>query len=265
MACCTSVFAQTESQHTVQRGETLESIATKYGVTVDALKQANKDAQQYLYAGMKLVIPQKTSGLSKEKELVKEESATDKNQSSSAQEKSDLNIYKYNTERNNNVSSLESQSNKGGFVSHIGWGKMTDLGSEYNFNSEVVGEVGYRHYIQESFFAEGLLGFRSYTTELQHTIETKENDFIIPLHVGVDLGIVNIFTGPRLTFPSSVKATTKIQGDTYTIKNKKSTYSSFEIGADILSFIRVSYAFGLGGESSSYFNIGLCFCFDMFE
>lgn len=55
-----ALYAQT-AEHVVQRGETLESIAKKYGVTVDDLKQANKDATKYLYAGMKLVIPQKTA------------------------------------------------------------------------------------------------------------------------------------------------------------------------------------------------------------
>lgn len=76
MACFTSVFAQTESLHTVQRGETLESIATKYGVTVDALKQANKDAQQYLYAGMKLVIPHKANAVHPSTGNIKENGET---------------------------------------------------------------------------------------------------------------------------------------------------------------------------------------------
>lgn len=43
--------------HTIQRAETLESIAQKYNVTVEALKQANPDVQEYVYIGMKLVIP----------------------------------------------------------------------------------------------------------------------------------------------------------------------------------------------------------------
>lgn len=64
MAICSATYAQTTTEHVVQRGETLQSIATKYGVSVDELKQANKDAQNYLYAGMKLVIPQKTTTVS---------------------------------------------------------------------------------------------------------------------------------------------------------------------------------------------------------
>lgn len=55
------VYAQTTIQHIVQRGETLESIANKFGVSVDALKQMNKEVTSYLYAGMTLVIPQQTN------------------------------------------------------------------------------------------------------------------------------------------------------------------------------------------------------------
>jgi len=44
--------------HTVQRGETLESIAHKYNITVEKLKQANPDASEMFYVGMKLNVPQ---------------------------------------------------------------------------------------------------------------------------------------------------------------------------------------------------------------
>ena len=51
-----SIMAQQVS-HTVQRGETLESIAKKYNVSVYALTQSNPDAKEMFYVGMKLVIP----------------------------------------------------------------------------------------------------------------------------------------------------------------------------------------------------------------
>ncbi len=53
MACA---MAQTEVRHTVQRGESLESIAQTYGVTVEALQQANPN-MTVLYVGYKLLIP----------------------------------------------------------------------------------------------------------------------------------------------------------------------------------------------------------------
>ena len=52
----TAIMGQQVS-HTVQRGETLESIAKKYNVSVYALTQSNPDAKDVFYVGMKLVIP----------------------------------------------------------------------------------------------------------------------------------------------------------------------------------------------------------------
>lgn len=57
LLCMTFAMAQQKS-HTIQRGETIESIAKKYNVSVYALQQANPDLQEMFYVGMKLVIPQ---------------------------------------------------------------------------------------------------------------------------------------------------------------------------------------------------------------
>ena len=59
-------FAMGQQQyHTIQSGETLESIAKKYKVSVDDLVQANPEALSKMYEGMQLTIPQ--SGKSKRK------------------------------------------------------------------------------------------------------------------------------------------------------------------------------------------------------
>ena len=61
LVCATISMAQTKS-HTVTRGETIESVAQKYGVTVDALKEANPSMGSMFYVGMKLIIPEVKSG-----------------------------------------------------------------------------------------------------------------------------------------------------------------------------------------------------------
>lgn len=55
MLSCSMAWAETT--HKIQAGETLESIATKYGVTVEAIKKANPRTVRYVYAGMVLTIP----------------------------------------------------------------------------------------------------------------------------------------------------------------------------------------------------------------
>lgn len=57
LLCMTFAMAQQKS-HTIQRGETIESIAKKYNVSVYALQEANPDIKDMFYVGMKLVIPE---------------------------------------------------------------------------------------------------------------------------------------------------------------------------------------------------------------
>lgn len=57
-----NVSAQTSVTHTIQRGETIESVANKYGISVTDLQQANPDTKEYFYAGMKLTIPAASAG-----------------------------------------------------------------------------------------------------------------------------------------------------------------------------------------------------------
>ena len=55
-----TMMAQEVKTHTIQRGETIESIAAKYQVSVDAIKKANPNVGEVYYVGMKLNIPAAT-------------------------------------------------------------------------------------------------------------------------------------------------------------------------------------------------------------
>lgn len=73
--CITICLAQSKS-HTVARGETLQSVAQKYGVSEDAIRQANPNMGNMFYVGMKLDIPEKSeqnSGKRKKVKVQKEE------------------------------------------------------------------------------------------------------------------------------------------------------------------------------------------------
>lgn len=53
------VKAQSLNEHTVSTGETLQSIASKYGVSISDLRNANSGLDDYVFAGMVLKIPSK--------------------------------------------------------------------------------------------------------------------------------------------------------------------------------------------------------------
>lgn len=62
LVCTFSVitaFAQDYVSHKIAKGETLYSIAEKYGVTVDDIKKANPKVGNYFYAGLTIQIPNK--------------------------------------------------------------------------------------------------------------------------------------------------------------------------------------------------------------
>ena len=60
LLCTVCMFGMAQSQtvtHVVQRGETLESIAEYYKVSVEDINKANPNADGIIYVGMKLVVP----------------------------------------------------------------------------------------------------------------------------------------------------------------------------------------------------------------
>ena len=60
LLCTVCMFGLAQSQtvtHVVQRGETLESIAESYKVSVEDINKANPNADGIVYVGMKLNIP----------------------------------------------------------------------------------------------------------------------------------------------------------------------------------------------------------------
>lgn len=60
--CAATAAAQTVRKHVIERGETLESIATRYGVTTEEIIKLNPDAAQLVYVGMELALPEKPAG-----------------------------------------------------------------------------------------------------------------------------------------------------------------------------------------------------------
>lgn len=63
LLCTVCMFAMAQSQtvtHVVQRGETIESIAEIYKVSVEDINKANPNADGIVYVGMKLNVPVET-------------------------------------------------------------------------------------------------------------------------------------------------------------------------------------------------------------
>ena len=94
-----TVAAQEYKTHTVQRGETISSIAAKYQVSVDDIKNANPHSGGLVYVGMKLKIPVSTISMQ-----MPPAQDTVVNQSST------YNIYQQPAQQSTSMSQMSNQS-----------------------------------------------------------------------------------------------------------------------------------------------------------
>lgn len=58
LAACFILSAEAQTKHILERGETLESIAKKYGVTTQQIIELNPEVATFTYIGMELTIPE---------------------------------------------------------------------------------------------------------------------------------------------------------------------------------------------------------------
>ncbi|MBQ9231078.1 MAG: LysM peptidoglycan-binding domain-containing protein [Prevotella sp.] len=78
LICCAimavaSMAQQKAITHVVEQGETLTSIATKYGIPLNALLQANGDIGSALFPGLLLTIPQNANTQIKDTDVAQEQ------------------------------------------------------------------------------------------------------------------------------------------------------------------------------------------------
>jgi len=188
--------AQT-TKHIVERGETLETIAQKYGVTKDDIVKLNPDAAQFVYVGMELTVPMKA-----------------------ARQESETNDIVANNERYyNNVtshtnisahSSIEGEQNKLQFGIIAGYSFNNYTGKDIKDAKNKGGfHAGFdvRYNINDWLFAEGMIGVatKGYKKEELETsgpvwddegpnydITTKTTmtttNLELPLYIGINYG-----------------------------------------------------------------------------
>ena len=110
LLCTTTSIAQQKNKHTVQKGETIESIAKKYNITVANLQEANPDIDILFYVGLKLDIPQNrqsaTSVEHSDTQVVKNDLHDNKTGPTAIIAKQEESTKKLNVKTNNNSNSI---------------------------------------------------------------------------------------------------------------------------------------------------------------
>lgn len=206
--------------HTIERGETLESIAQKYHVSVDAIKKANPDAANMFYVGMKIDIP-KSNGTEVLQQIDYNTNVNQSDYKAPAISKASIDAPKFETELFAGAS----------FNTYTG-GDIKNVDMQIGFNGGVIG----RYYIANNFFAEASLMFTTKGYKAKKNSDNKMTTYNIdvPINVGYRFvlsdGIsLKIKAGPYITY--ALNGEQKADNVKTKLKDIKS-FNTFNVGID---------------------------------
>lgn len=269
VTCCPSGFSQEVKVHIMQRGETPESIASKYGLTLDELKKGNPAIDKMYYVGMKLTIPEKKIIFTKNGEVKQpgklpvEDIPSNGNGKATNKKNYELDFYAGVSLNNNYGDDIEDTKNNTGF--HAG------ITARYIFATNFFADISFGYatkgYKQENTQSSGQYWDdegANYDSQNKITMQTSNID--MPIHFGYRIKIsdalsVDLKLGCYLTYALSGKRknvgtftfypdihsseTDFISSTTY-IKDVR--YKRFGVGLDAGLGVRIKKHFILSGS-----------------
>lgn len=149
-----TAFAQDYVSHKIAKGETLYSIAEKYGVTVDDIKKANPKVGNYFYAGLTIQIPNKKGAIKSNPTIVENKT-------------SDVETNKVNTfvsnETTNVLNDEEENVLYAGNDSEALYGAM-ELGYGFIGKNDFAYKItiGGNYHFTKSFYVGAQIGYNSF-------------------------------------------------------------------------------------------------------
>lgn len=229
--------------HTVQRGETLASIANTYGVTEKLIIEANPDAAQFIYVGMELTIPAADKTINKAAENKTEINPTDYNQPLNNQQNIlstfdesrkfkdhltvafELGMLFLHTEKASNINYSSNSSS----YSHS-FGYTINVGANYYFQKPLTGpyvgaRIGWMEYYSNAYYNESGV----YNKFLNET-----HSIILPIEVGYSFSTENL--NWAITPFGSIDPNIAIKG---TVKENKEKKKDSKVGGDLTLFARL--------------------------
>lgn len=246
-----SVFAQEYKSHIIAKGETVESIATKYNVSKSDLFEANPALENYSYAGMKVRIPL----------VVKNDVETSQVEKQNVEEASEQ-FYFADSRPENAVSSPKTSSSNSVessnvFIDEVRYGFLSSDAFSMLFS------LGNNHFFDKSLYLGTQIGYgiSSASTEvLGSKLSTTSHYIILPIELGYYLwlseerfGAIVPYAGADITYLA--KATMKYDNEKETIEPDKRFDIMAKVGLKISfgAFLDFGYAFNGNGE---YFYLG---------
>lgn len=219
-------IAQTNTiKHTVDRGETIKSIAKHYATTEAKIIELNPDAAQFVYVGMELVIPAvkvNNAAVKADNPKTMQDNVVTQNTSDYVSKNSALNNTDFST---NDCVKFEKELYVGISMNNFTGDDIENSDMKVGFNAGVTA----RYYVVNNLFLEGSLGIstKGYKSDSESSsgsywddegpnydgfISTKYTSYNLdlPILVGCRLAVSNDFNiklkvGPYLTYALSGK------------------------------------------------------------
>ncbi len=229
LLCAVCVFTMAQSQtvtHVVQRGETLESIAEYYKVSVEDINKANPNAGGMVYVGMKLIIPMSANVI---KEVKNAQSDTTSS-TAPAPVHSTLISQTSKTQSNHSTETQKKGTVEPSMQLIPRFGSLNGDNAEHLKSTfGISAAFGAKYFVADNIFLEGLVGYRGlmtfYKKKYAEVIMGKgasgsleTHSIYIPLYVGAKLNNLMLKAGPY--FDYIVSGADKVEVGSHKIKNK---------------------------------------------
>ena len=183
IVCISAAMAQTTTKHVVERGETLTSIAARYGTSEAEIVRLNPEAAQFIYVGMELAIP--ASSLPTQENTAPQNSLSDDAATSTTYTSYD----ETDTPQRWTVVSSGSY----GFLPKA---KVPGTKSESAYSLEL--SVGVNFFIYRGLYVGARIGYMTTSSSFRlgkSDLYTTENQFIeVPVELGYKLSLHKNFS-----------------------------------------------------------------------
>lgn len=249
LLCAIPTFAQSIKKHVVERGETLASIAEKYGVSQEEITKLNPDAAQFVYVGMELTVPGKANTAT-----VNTDEASVNTESVEKQKNTPMTAYKERYTNKAHTTADEETQNAGDVKPimeiAIKYIALNGDGAEIYKNS-ILGGTGFafgaRYFFNEQIFMEGLIGYQWRWIDIEKKYgdgKLETHSIYLPVRIGAKIGDFHIKAGPYFDYVVSGKQ--EIGTGQNKIKSKVKE-DRFSVGASLaLGYKGFEVSFGLG-------------------
>lgn len=269
--------------HTIQRGETLESIAKKYNVSVNALKRANPDAEELTYVGMKLVIPK--DGITPKETVTNKENNDDVIFTPKVVDNSP-NYDSDEDEFSGTANSLHFKFRLSAFFFKTekqgGMKKEYGYTSTYSTSTGTEAAIGAAYYFVDNIYASAMLGYLQTSASTSITqigsynkTEVVSHNIEMPIELGLDLPItkwlgITLEAGPTLSY--AIDGYTKMDKEKISFSKMEDEYNMkidrfgafLKLGGGLnIAGYRLQFVYGIpltktaGAEKKNFWGITL--------